>query len=347
MDYDQELSTPDRAWELLNKYSVEACSQADGFNPKSAQKHTYTTNSQFKNLAHTLLESADKVACIHLEKAKSGQVRAGGTGTGGTLCLHASLLKDRPTWVPAYFLPWDDKGGAVEITIPDTPSGTDDKSHPRLFFTTCLSGCSVIFKGSSRKPTIFHCGINGDMPSGADANTYWKDFVDYIDTQRALGGARYGHRVKAQATKSQYVMGIVDPKSPPYATQYTTQNALDMSARLERHYKTAYPASPVEILDVMPWGAVFGLRRGDDWQFYLQENVNILYVRRVVDPITKEEVPQTRNVARPMVVTPIFPAGGGVAGLKHNWRSLLLTKAGDADVAPTAKLTGVLPPVDM
>lgn len=330
MDYDQELSTPDRAWQLLNKYSIEAGSEAQGFNPQAHQRHTYRTSAEFNEMRHTLLESQDKIACVHLEKMHSGKIRTGGTGTGGTLCLKASLLNDQPTWVPAYFLPWDGGGGAVEITIPEKPGATD-KAHPRLFFTTCLSGCSVIFKGTARKPTIYHCGKINALPEGADANVYWKEFVDFIDEQRALPGARYGHGVKAQATKRQYVKDIVDPTAKRYGTfvPYTTQHALDAKAKLTKHYATAYPESPIDIMEVTPWGAVFGLRRGDDWQFYLQENVNILYVRRVMNPTTGQEVKQIMNVARPMVVTPVFPGGSGTAGLRRDWRSLLLTKSGD------------------
>lgn len=75
--------------------------------------------------------------------------------------------------------------------------------------------------------------------------------------------------------------------------------------------------------------------------------MNILFVRRIIDRTSGNEIKQTMSVARPMVVSPVFPGGGGVAGLKHNWRSLLLTKSGDVNVAPPAKLTGVLPQVDM
>jgi len=345
VDYDKELATPDSAWKLLNKYSIEACSQAQGFAPKLKQK--YTTSARFKEMAHTLLESKDKVACIHLEKMRSGQIRTGGTGTGGTLCLTASLLDDQPTWVPAYFLPWDDKGGAVEITIPKK-SGAADKQHPGLFFTTCLSGCSVVFKGSAQEPTIYHCGINGNLPSGEDANTFWKEFVEYIDQEAKGPGARHG-AVQAQATKSQYVSGIKDPTRPSYGTVVpkTTQHALDMQKTVKDHYATAYPSSPIDILDVMPWGAVFGLRRGDDWKFYLQENVNIVYVRRVMDPSGTREIKQMMNVARPMVVSEVFPGGSGVAGTKHNWRSLVLARAGDTSVAPPQRQGADLPSVQL
>lgn len=101
--------------------------------------------------------------------------------------------------MPAYFLPWDNRGAAVQMTIPASRS-TDVREHPNLVFMTV-------------------------MDQGAPVKT--------------------------------------------------TQRALDFKAKLGKH-----DGDTVEILDVIPWGAVFGLRKGSDWTFYLQENANITYYPR-------------------------------------------------------------------
>jgi len=88
---------------------------------------------------------------------------------------------------------------------------------------------------------------------------------------------------------------------------------------------------------VRPWGAVFGIRTGANWQFYLQQNVTVDYYKLTARQTQKKkmlglskktitEIVQdgpSRSVSRPVVTREIFPAGGGAtAKLMESWRSI-------------------------
>ena len=71
--------------------------------------------------------------------------------------------------LPAYFLPWDDRGAVVRMTIPNKRTSLSEKQHPKLFFTACLSGCSVFFSGDQENPTIYHAGTGSERkPVGSN-----------------------------------------------------------------------------------------------------------------------------------------------------------------------------------
>lgn len=329
--YTKKLRDADTALKLLRRHSIDAVSEPEGFAPMSTRQLD-KSHGEFEKFRQTTMDPSQLISSIKLMMKVSHVMSAVQCGAAGSLRV-AAELGTKADGVPAYFLPWDSRGGTVEMTIP-AGAGNEFEKHPQLFFTAALSGCSIIIKGKASNPTIVHAG-SGQLPLPYDANTFWKDFVEHLDSHPDPGirNARTG-KVKAQATKGSYVSGMEVPSGRAYpATLKTTQHAVDFKRKLSDHY-----GDQLEIADVVPWGAVFGIRTGGDWAFYLQENANITYfmrrkIQQVLEYTRGEPVmlpdkwvrmmgPQ-HCVSRPMAVSPFFPAGTGAAKLTTRWRSLV------------------------
>lgn len=332
--YTQKLMNADSALKLLRRHSIDAVSKPVGF------KEGYTrqldrTHGDFTDFRQTTMRSNQKICSINLLMKISHTLSGVDCGAAGSLRVNAKVGAD-DDGVPAYFLPWDERGGTVQMTIP-AGSGTDYDAHPQLFFTAALSGCSVIIKGSASSPTVVHAG-SGQLPPPYDANKFWKKFVRHLDTHPddAIRHARTGAKIKAQATKSQYVAGKEVPSGKAYPpTVKTTDHAIEFKRKLSDHY-----GDQLEVVDVVPWGAVFGIREGANWKFYMQENANIEYyhrrkIQQVLeytkgDPVMLPDkwvrmMGPVHRVSRPMAVTQFFPAGTGTATVTTRWRSLVRT----------------------
>lgn len=220
----------------------------------------------------------------------------------------------RAGYVPAYFLPWDKNGGIVEMTIPDLNPTRPTTEYPNLFFTAALSGCSIFVKGTARKPTVQHCGIEtalDDTFSGMTAESYWRFLSDYIEMSTTM---RYNFDIAGEANKSQYISGHVLPSG-----EKTTENAVRFEKMLKRFY-TANPNKKIEIQLVFPWGCVFGLRDGaGNWSFYLQENASVCFLKKDASGAT---IPPVIQNSRPMTVREIFPNSAPAARPRTTWRAL-------------------------
>jgi hypothetical protein len=344
--YTRKLESADGALQLCRKHSIDAVSKPVGY----AEGYTRQLGDEeeaFAKFRQTSMKTSQKICSINLLLKLSHNLSGVDCGAAGSLRVNASVGAD-DDGVPAYFLPWDERGGTVQMTIP-SGAGNDYKAHPQIFFTAALSGCSVIVKGTASNPTIIHAG-SGQLPLPYDANQFWKDFVEHLDSHPdpAIRHARRGP-VVAQATKQEYVAGpgvtrqeertvLKGPEKVPvkYTVDIkTTQHAIDFKRKLSDHY-----GDELEIVDVTPWGAVFGIRRGGNWTFYLQENANIeYYPRRKIQQVLEytrgapmmlpdkwiRMMGPVHRVSRPMAVTQYFPAGNGAATLTKRWRSLVRT----------------------
>ena len=332
--YTTQLLDVDNALALFRRHPVDAVSEPEGYE-RGYNRQLGKSHGDFADFRQTVMKTAQKIVRVTLDKKIKHTITAGACGAAGALHVKAKVGDDADA-VPAYFLPWDQRGGSVQMTIP-SGGGTDLNAHPQLFFTAALSGCSILIKGTPSQPTIIHAG-SGQLPLPYDANKFWKDFVEHLDSHPdpAIKHRKSGLGVKAQATKSEYVTGIeIDDKVSFTGKSKTTQHAVDYHRKLSKHY-----GDTVEIANVAPWGAVFGVRRGSDWTFYLQENANITYYpRRKIQQVLEytkgapvylpdkwvREMGPEHIVSRPMALQVVFPEGGAKAELTNRWRSLLRT----------------------
>jgi hypothetical protein len=228
--------------------------------------------------------------------------------------------KDGMGEVPAFFLPWDYRGGTVKLSIPSLAKfelnfwGANKsyggsaiggsqivKNYPKFFLTAAINGCSVFVTGADTEPTVYHCGKSGDVP---DAINMWRETVTKLAGKAADG--------MGEANKSHYVKDGVTKDANNYNT---TARAMEFTKALNE----AYEQRKVRIQEVRPWGAVFGTCNDfGRWTFYLQENATIRYdiVDKKMLGLRKKVKPF--SVSRPMKVRQIFP-GGGTAAMKSEF----------------------------
>jgi hypothetical protein len=242
--------------------------------------------------------------------------------------------------VPAWFLPWDPRGGMVKLSIPSmsgfstTWKANDassywerDKKHvdeyPRFFLTAAINGCSVFVTGNEREPTVFHGGKGGSVEG--DAVEVWRNMLAEVDKPKPPKENMFFREepkeriAVGEANKSQYVNepGVKD--NDGYNTTGTTN-------QFQRALNNALKKSPIKIRSVRPWGAVFGIcDEFGYWKFYLQENATIRYdvVEKIaLGPLTK--APKPFSISRPMLVRQIFPDQGGTAIMRNEFTILPL-----------------------
>lgn len=326
---DTLLRDPNKFLRACRRYSFDPASEPVG--RVFGATREANERSKYAGMEHNLVRDDQRIAHCKLTQKTQHTINGGACGAASAIVVSAQF-EQAAGYEPAWFLPWNDKGGVVEMTIP-AGGGPTDPPSPSVFFTAALSGCSVVFKGTAQNPTILHGG-SGTAPIPYDANRFWRDFVNYLaeNPTRATEASNTG-RIAAQVVKNQYVVGETVQVSPTRTAQ-TTRHALDFRTLLEKHY-----GDKVQILEVIPWGAVVGARIGTAWEFYLQENCNLVYyptrkIQQVMahtslsdrtqaaQKIVREAGPP-RIVSRPMAFTKVFPGGGGTAQLRGRWRSLL------------------------
>lgn len=296
---------------FARKYSFLPGDAAQDYRPSDDATHSFT--GQFDGFRHTLIGDADRIARIQATRAQ--------TGRGEAFRISASIGGDVGT--PCYFLPWDTRGAIVEINI---PQGANGDGTPDIFFTAVLSGCSIIFKGTPQRPTVFHGGTGGTTGGGApttgDSNTFWRHLVREAKNL-GLGDTR---NRREQIKSTDYMV----TRSGPQGAAQTHQQAFKQ--KLDAHY-----AGNLLIESVTMWGVAFGFRTGADWEFYMQENATIVYWS--LDDIVKTFIEKGESVvldnpdfallsdvpmqckARPCSVTRIFP-GRAAATITNSWKSL-------------------------
>ena len=316
--------TPANILGFAQKYSLYALDQAQGYVPGGETALT----GKYANFRHTLVGDNQKIAYILVEReTQAGRNRA------ADFVVKPSLADTTGRGTRSYFLPWDARGAAVEMTIPTFRNGDDANANPPIFFTAVLSGCSIVFKGSDTKPTIFHCGTAGGAAGGNTAGDSNKFFKNMLINIRNQGLGRSGKAVGTQVLSTDYMHTRAGGGAAP-AHETAFENTL----------KTHYDKQLI-IENVNMWGTVFGFRTGTQWSFYLQENATITY--RNVDDIMRHFItkaatnktpggfdltrltPGDLNAARipviqharPAVVKIVFP-GTGHAVITSKWKTL-------------------------
>jgi hypothetical protein len=328
-----------KTMKLFQKYAVHAADNPEGYTVAT----TEIRDTSHVGTYHGGSVPADKlISYLHLEKwprvanyvPNSADLKEG----GDTIDCKASIV-DKGGWVPSYFLPWKVQA-MVWMTIPrrGTVHGHPD---PDIFFTAAINGCSVFFQGTAQNPTIYHCGgdpdyrpnpkmknVDGIMKPVRDpseAAAFWRALV------QAHGDMTKGV-VSGEVNKMQYVMDA--PTAD--ASQKRTAESDAYFKWLKKN--NLANKDDFRFVEVRPWGCVFGVRTGDDWQFYLQENATVRYtsvkttskykVYSLDGPLgihaeVKGRTSKTRvdvnyyDVARPMCVREIWPNGGGTIHMKH------------------------------
>lgn len=198
-------------------------------------------------------------------------------------------------WVPVYFLPWYSNGGIVRMVIPR--KGRNDPD-PDVFFTAAINGCSIFIQGQADHPTIYHAGGATGQSDHNQAARFWREALNnYIASSNSATNRGY---VTAEVNKTQYVKtpGTQGNSTTPRAQQYENW----LKQKLDKTGKFT-------VTMVNPWGCVMGIRTGNDWAFYLQENATV-----ICSIVTKAGV-QVRQYARPMAITKVYPGGGAVANM--------------------------------
>ena len=342
------LLTPTNMLENARKYSFLPGNEAAGYTAANVTP----LDGSYAGFNHTVVDNTQDVTMMNIN-----QLAIPGSGGRGTSYTVSHSRVAGATGTPCFFLPWDHRGAAVEMTIPRFVAGGDQVANPPLFFTACLSGCSIMFKGSPGHPTIVHCGTagatGGEAATVGESNQFFRAMMSDI---RAKGLGRARKTVKAQVLSTDYMN-----KGGPGGVGVASADETAFKNKMIHHY-----AGELQIEDVTMWGCIFGFRTGTHWEFWLQENATIVY-RAVADieagylrqqaggavapakkarwnPFKKQapvQLPQTpppfdvttlteaeiRNStpgkvhSRPAVVTRVFP-GAAHAGITNKWRSL-------------------------
>lgn len=200
--------------------------------------------------------------------------------------------------LPIYFLPWDESGAIVKLRLP--AKGAHDPD-PDIFFTAAINGCSVFVQGQPDTPTVYHAGGNTGRSNHNDAANFWRRAL--MNHMRNSGTAHARGKLEGEVNKTHYIKtpGTEGNSTTPIAEAYERE----LKARLNKK-------GSFEVTMVNPWGCVFGIRKGTNWAFYLQENGTV-----VCNYVTKKAV-RTVSYAKPMRLSKIFPGGtSGVASMRH------------------------------
>ena len=314
MSLETEFQTSPK--EFAGKYAFYPEDKAAGYVPQHEQQLTI---GKFKGFRHTVVDQARGIARVQLNKGMHN-VR------GEVVMIQPSLTTT--VGLPVYFLPWDRRGAAVELTIPNANPTLPDHQHPRFFFTAVLSGCSIMFKGTQQNPTIFHCGTGGvgvdEVPTQGDSNQFFLDLLNRLST---FGIGTAGPVVQ-QLRSDQYMV-------PRLGSPAKDQLEKDVNTAMDALYKQR-----VKMVNTTAWGVVFGFRAPNsrDWKFYMQQNVTIQFfeMHDVLQTVVKKKlgglIKTTRqvntrqqgafhNVAKPIELTRVFP-GGGVAKATTAWKAI-------------------------
>jgi hypothetical protein len=270
----------------------------------------------FDSYGSSTVEAEKRVCSGHLV---NGQAQYRG---GLALDVAQGGLAD---WVPIYFLPWDSKK-IYSMNLPRKGSDAD----PHIFFTAAINGCSVFVRGDPKSPTVYHAGINTDMHGNLAyaAPKFWKDFLKFV-------AAKEGIDVDTGK--------VGEVNTTDYMNQFLATKTADKTTLRVELYKDWLESShkdKLRVETVSPWGCVFGIRTGDAWKFYLQENAAVSYVelkkvkKKVVTGTKflglkkiKKEVEEVIECevtirSRPLVIREFFPGGSGEATPKEVQRIL-------------------------
>ena len=287
MSFENELRSDPVA--LAKRYSFFPPNKAAGFN-LSTDVNAKALEGDFAGFTRSQVKKDKKIARVTLKLGLSSR--------GECLLVEPTLGGD--TGVPVYYLPWDDKGAAVRMTIPEEDTARPEDQHPKIFFTAVLSGCSIIFKGSAQCPTIYHCGTAGGEV-GTPTSTKFGNSNDFFS--QMLSG--HGYRlIGGQINSTDYMI----PRSAKGA---------DAVAESERQFLEALKQQPqfqrgFVLKAVVSWGSCFGVRKGGDWEFYLQQNGTLTYDTYKWEFVNRDKEVKKKTLFGSKTVTQTYTTTGKV-----------------------------------
>lgn len=256
------------------------------------------------------IDAAHRVAYINVNRKPRGGRDVAGVEGGDHIHFETSF-QDPGGWVPVWFLPWNTKGTAIRLTI---PARTAANPGPDLFFTAAINGCSVFFQGTPQNPTIYHCG--GDTGQGVDSlggAEFWQEVMQEFIAFDAARGKNKGALSANEVNKTHYIKTPGVGKGLGGAPLRPGEGTSTPAAMAYRRWLKDENRNVLKIEEVSPWACVLGIRTGNDWQFYLQENATVRYHQLVKKHVlSKQRKTETHVIARPMVVSKVFPAGPSI-----------------------------------
>ena len=185
-----------------------------------------------------------------------------------------------------FFLPWQ-SGYITKLKIPHPTTG-------KMFATSSLSGCSVFVAPPANSPTVYHCGIS-DPVTLADALTI-KGEHRVNKAVRQAANQNKSHKFWWALLKQREGVDEAKPidcgygevKPKDYKEDGTQLNRdgkkFLLTSRLKtmaEHYFQEAASSGRTIDLIGGAGFVFGKKqRSGAWEFYLQENAEVTYIRR-------------------------------------------------------------------
>ncbi len=276
------------------------------------------------NVRLAKIPKSHKVAYIDLRLEARHAVGGGTRMEGGDHIYFDCDYAQQANYVPVYYLPWDDSGASIRLTIPRMGSNNPD---PRVFFTAAINGCSIFFQGTQDNPTVYHCG--GSTGYGSDvqkATDFWEEVMTEFLASDQKAGAM-GPLGNRNVNKQEY---ITTPNVKAKQVGPTGIASKELTTNRAKSYQgdlvTKHRAGKLTVRQVSPWACVLG-RRNDagDWTFYLQENATIQYheVKRELPNLFKPTISPTYSVARPLLVREIFPQGSKHTTVRAGLPSIL------------------------
>lgn len=280
--------------QLLRKYSLCPPDDVSGERGKTARKWDHPGTEGELTYARVMQDR--KVAYVHLFKEPRAPLGRGNGNSEGGDVIKFRTSYHRPIGPAVYFLPWNSAGGIVRLTI--RPKGTANPD-PDIFFTAAINGCSIFIQGNPDSPSIYHAGGDTRKDDPTEAAAFWRDAFqkEVLDKGHVNRGA-----FKAEVNKTHYV------KTPGVQGGTTTRRALRYENLLKQTYDRP---GKFTVSMVNPWGCVMGIRTGNNWKFYLQENGT------VICQVINGENRNTFAYARPMTLREIHP-GAGVVDMNWN-----------------------------
>lgn len=273
-----------------NKGNNVATLDTTGFVP------TVAAGAQPASIRYAGMSAGHKVAYVKFYKDKQMGGRSGAEQEGIDALRFDSSYDETTDWTPVYFLPWDESGAIVRLHIPT--KGTLDPD-PDIFFTAAINGCSVFIQGNPDNPTVYHAGGDTGQTDLNEGARFWRHALRNHIANSAAATAR--GTIAAEVNKTDYV------KTPGSIGNSTTLRAQEYEDRLKVKLNKAGKFS---VTMVNPWGCVMGIRTGNNWAFYLQENATV-----ITSVVTKTGA-TTQYFARPMHIRQVYPGGGAVASMK-------------------------------
>lgn len=279
----RSICPPDNITGDVNRGETATTLDTSGFVP------THTTfNTQPASIRYARVMRDMKVAYIKMYKDKRKDPNIRNDEGVHTIRFHSSF-NAQSGYMPVYFLPWDVSGAIVRLTIPARGTLNPD---PDIFFTAAINGCSVFIQGAPTSPTVYHAGGDTGQSDHNQAARFWRDALNRHIQATASARAR-GH-VVAEVNKTDYI------KTPGTAGNMTTPRA----AQLEALLKQNLDKGSFSVYMVNPWGCVMGIRTGNSWSFYLQENGTV-----ICNIVSKTGV-VAHKFSRPMAIRQIYPGTG-------------------------------------